>query len=287
MVKKLLTLLILSNIYAAAHSQTSDLLPEGTFTKGMEGPACDKRNNLYAVNFGTDGTIGKINFNGKYALFATLPEGSVGNGIRFDSKGNMYIADYKGHNLLCIPRGEKTATVFAHFPEWNQPNDLAISSKSGIIYLSDPNWADSTGKIWMVSPTDAKITLLEDNMGTTNGIEVSPDGKRLYVNESVQRVVWVYTINEDGTLSNKRQYISFRDYGLDGMRCDKFGNLFITRYDKGTVAIVSTGGSLLKEIKLTGKQPTNLTFNGSNTACYVTMADRGCFEMFAIDTIFE
>ena len=31
-------------------------------------------------------------------------------------------------------------------------------------------------------------------MGTTNGIEVSPDGRTLYVNETVQRNVWAYTI---------------------------------------------------------------------------------------------
>ena len=30
-----------------------------------------------------------------------------------------------------------------------------------------------------------EIILLEVNMGTANGIEVSPDGKKLYVNESV------------------------------------------------------------------------------------------------------
>ena len=39
---------------------------------------------------------------------------------------------------------------------------------------------------------------------TTNGIEVSPDGKTLYVNESVQRNVWAFTIESDGALKDKR-----------------------------------------------------------------------------------
>ena len=33
------------------------------------------------------------------------------------------------------------------------------------------------------------FVLLEKEMGTTNGIEVSHDGKKLYVNESVQRKI--------------------------------------------------------------------------------------------------
>src|SRR5918993_311452 len=33
-------------------------------------------------------------------LFARLPEGSIGNGIRFDPEGRMYVADFKKHNVL-------------------------------------------------------------------------------------------------------------------------------------------------------------------------------------------
>ena len=57
-------------------------------------------------------------------------------------------------------------------------------------------------------------------MGTTNGIEVSPDETKLYVNESVQKNIWVYDLDSDGNISNKKLFYSFEDYGLDGMRCD-------------------------------------------------------------------
>jgi len=39
-------------------------------------------------------------------LFATLPNGSIGNGIRFDRDGRMYVADFKKHNVLVFERGE-------------------------------------------------------------------------------------------------------------------------------------------------------------------------------------
>ena len=84
----------------------------------------------------------------------------------------------------------------------NQPNDLAIAP-DGTLYASDPNWKESTGQLWRID-RDGKITLLAEGMGTTNGIEVSPDGKTLYVNESVQRNIWAFDITPDGTLANKR-----------------------------------------------------------------------------------
>jgi gluconolactonase len=118
-------------------------------------------------------------------------------------------------------------------------------------------------------------------MGTTNGIEVSPDGKTLYVDESVQLKVWAYTIKKDGTLTNKKLFHTFEGYGMDGMKCDVKGNIYLCRYDKGTIAVMDKKGTLLKEIQLKGKKPSNLTFGGADRRrCYVTLQDRGCFETF-------
>ena len=84
--------------------------------------------------------------------------------------------------FLKVDMDTREIRVHAHEPTMNQPNDLAIGAND-ILYASDPNWAASTGQIWRVD-TDGTVTLLETDMGTTNGIEVSPDEKVLYVNES-------------------------------------------------------------------------------------------------------
>ena len=263
----------------AQRSQSHDFTREFEFTKGIEGPAVDKEGNLYAVNFKEEGTIGIVDGNGNGRVFVTLPEGSIGNGIRFDQAGTMFIADYTGHNVLFIKKGSKEVKVWARHPNMSQPNDLAIAP-NGTIYLSDPNWSNSTGRLWMVNK-DREIVLLEENMGTTNGIEVSADGRKLYVNESIQRKVWQYDIATDGSVTNKTIFLVFEDFGLDGMRCDMKGNLFITRYDKGTIVMVSPAGKIINEVKLKGKKPSNITFGGpSGKTCFVTMADRGCFESF-------
>jgi len=125
---------------------------------------------------------------------------------------------------------------------------------------------------------------LEDAMGTTNGIEVSPGDKRLYVNESVQRKVWVYDLSPDGAISNKRLLIEFPDFGMDGMRCDVDGNLYITRHGKGTVVKVSPDGKVLQEISLKGKSPSNVAFGGKDgRTVFVTVQDAGNVEQFRVD----
>ena len=259
-----------------------DFTPPGSFTSGVEGPACDHEGHLYAVNYARQHTIGKVTPTGEASVFLELPNGSIGNGIRFDSQGYMLIADYTNHNVLKVDMRTRQIAVRGHEPTMNQPNDIAIGAND-IVYASDPNWGASTGQIWRVG-TDGSMTRLEGEMGTTNGIEVSPDENKLYVNETVQRKVWVYDLSPRGELSNKRLLIEFPDFGMDGQRCDVLGNLYITRHGKGTVVKVSPAGQVLREIELPGKSPTNIAFGGPDgRTCYVTEAARGNVVTFRAD----
>lgn len=265
--------------------ETTDFAYVGAFTQGLEGPAVDAEGNLFFVNPIKNGTIGKVSSNGEFEIYIdSLPNGSVANGIRFDQNGVMFLADYVNHNILSLDPIHKEVVVFAHDSTLNQPNDIAISSK-GVLYASDPNWSNSTGNLWRVDQ-DGVFVLLEANMGTTNGVEVAPGDSLLYVNESVQRKVWVYDLSPQGEVSNKRLLIEFADFGLDGMRCDKVGNLYVTRYGKGTIAVVSPEGKLMKEIKLMAQKPSNIAFGGpEGKTCYVTCQDRGYIEAFEVSIV--
>ncbi|MEM9671700.1 MAG: SMP-30/gluconolactonase/LRE family protein [Bacteroidota bacterium] len=262
--------------------QSQDFTAEGGFTKGIEGPAVDTEGNLYAVNFQEQGTIGRVTSEGVASLFVRLPEGSVGNGIRFNRAGDMLIADYPQHNILKVNMADQSISVLVHNDAMNQPNDITIT-QNDVLFASDPSWSEGTGQLWRIDP-DGSTTLLEENMGTTNGVEVSPDEKTLYVNESVQRKVWAYDLSPDGQISNKRELITFPDFGMDGMRCDVTGNLYITRHGKGTVVKLSPEGEVLQEIQMTGDLPSNIAFGGPDgRTAYVTLQDRGCVETFRVE----
>jgi len=253
----------------------------GEFTAGIEGPAVDNEGNLFVVNVYKEGTIGKVTPQGEVSQFVELPPGSTGNGIRFTRAGKMLIADYTGHNVLQVDMSSLEISVYAHHPDLNQPNDIAIMDND-IVFASDPSWKNGTGNLWRVD-LEGNFVLLESEMGTTNGIEVSPDNKTLYVNESVQRNVWAYDLTSNGEIQNKRLLIQFDDFGMDGMRCDIDGNLYITRHGKGTVAKVSPEGKLLEEIVLSGSKPSNIAFGGlDGKTAYVTLQDSGNIDSFRV-----
>lgn len=277
--------LLLQTLAAIADEElyvATPLTQEGLFTPGIEGPACDRQGNVFAVNFERQQTIGRVTPDGKGEIFLTLPGESTGNGIRFDARGTMFVADYVGHNVLRIDPQTRNIEVFAHEPRMSQPNDLAIAT-DGTLWASDPDWNGGSGQLWRID-TDGQVTRVADNMGTTNGIEVSPDGKTLYVNESKQLNIWAFTITPAGKLSDKRLLKKFPDHGFDGMRCDVDGNLYVTRYGKGTVAKISPAGKLLREIDILGSRPSNICFGGPDgRTAYVTEVEHTRLVQFRVD----
>lgn len=259
--------------------EARDLTAENIFSSNIEGPNVDKAGNLYVVNYQKDGTIGLVRPNGEVELYVTLPGESIANAIMFDKKGNMLLADWTGHNVLMVNKKTKEITVYVHSDQFNQPNDLCINKK-GQLFASDPSWANGNGKIWRIDGP-GKVVLLDDKMGTANGIELSPDEKKLYVNESVQKKIWVFDVNSKGDISNKKLFYEFNDFGMDGMKCDKLGNLYVTRHGKGTIAILSPEGKLIREVQMKGKSTSNITFGGQEgKTCFVTLQDRKCVEVF-------
>jgi gluconolactonase len=256
-----------------------DFTAENLFTNNIEGPAFDREGRLYVVNFQKDGTIGYVKPDGEVQLFIELPAGSTANSIQFDSKGNMLLADFTGHNILKIDMKTKKVSTLAHSEKFNQPNDICINSRNQI-FASDPDWKNSTGQIWRIEK-DGSTVLLDSAMGTTNGIELSPDEKILYVNESVQKKIWAFDVDKSGNISNKRLFAEVDDHGFDGMKCDKEGNLYVTRYGKGTILILSPAGKTIREVALKGKNCSNLVFGGLNgKLVYVTLQDRKGMELF-------
>lgn len=268
--------------------QSRQLTPPGEYTFGIEGPAVDAAGHLYVVNLQKPGTIGKLAAGGTASLpFATLPDGSVGVSIRFGRDGRMFIADYKKHNIYVVEPGSSEFKVYFHSEEFNQPNDMTIAS-DGTIYASDPHWKRRDGAVWRISRapdgSGVGVKMTSDRaMGTTNGIDLSPDGKTLYVGESETREIWAYQVQGD-RLAAPKLVKKFDDFSIDGLRTDVDGRLYVARILKGTIAVMSPAGKTLRELTLTAKEPTNLAFGGPDgRTVYVTQRKGGYIESFQTD----
>ena len=264
--------------------QSRQLTPAGEYTFGIEGPAVDAAGALYVVNFQRPGTIGRIPPGAAQSeLFAQLPAGSIGVSIRFSRDGRMFLADYKKHTVFVFARGSAEPRVYFQSDRFNQPNDMAITRDS-TIYASDPSFRRREGQVWRITPngdgtgTGAVLTAPR-KLTATNGIELSPDEKTLYVAESSTNEIWAYRIEGDA-LRDPRLVKKFPDFEIDGIRADRDGRLYVARILKGTVAVLAPDGALLREIPLQATEPTNLAFGGPDgRTVFVTQRKGGFIEI--------
>jgi sugar lactone lactonase YvrE len=264
------------------------ITPAREYTSEVEGPAVDAAGNLYAVNLHRAGTIGELAPGAAASrLFAVLPDGSIGSGIRFDREGRMYVADYRRHNVFVFDPGSDTPKVYFHSSDFSQPNDLAIA-RDGTLFASDPDFARHSGRVWRIEraanggAVGAPMHGARP-MGETNGIDLSADDATLYVSETDTREVWAYHIDGDALL-RPRLVVRFPSFKVDGLRTDRAGRLFVARPGNGSIAIVAPNGTVLREVALRGQYPTNLTFGGpGGRTVFVTQVDGGFIEAFETD----
>ena len=268
--------------------ESRQVTPSGEYTGGIEGPAADLDGNLLVVNFGRPGTIGMLAAGGSHSeKFIDLPQGSVGNAIRFDRNGTMLIADYKKHIIFTIKKGAREPVVVFHSDLMHQPNDITVA-RDGTIYASDPNWKGRSGQIWRIwtsadGRVQGEIMTAPRAMGTTNGIDLSPDDKTLYVGESNNGQLWAYDVSGND-LTSPRLLKTFEADSIDGLRTDVDGKLLIARIRKGLITVLRRDATPERDVVLQGAEPTNLAFGGPDgRTVFVTQRQGRFIEAFRTD----
>jgi gluconolactonase len=189
------------------------------------------------------------------------------NGTWFDRQGNLLAcADQNNRLVKFTPSGELIVVYDKGFGgvHLNGPNDLWQDAKGGI-YFTDPYFhrdywekghkqEQDVQAVYYLKPSGELIRVIED-LKVPNGIVGTPDGKFLFVADMMGKATWKYTINPDGSLSNK---INFAPSGSDGMTIDQDGNVYLCF---GKVLVFDSQGKKIGEIELP-EAPTNICFGG-------------------------
>src|SRR5579862_3239388 len=121
---------------------------------------------------------------------------------------------------------------------FNSPNDIVLGP-DGALYFTDPTLDLPKGERQEIPfqgvyrlATDGTVRLLTRELAQPNGLAFSPDGKRLYIDDSERRDIRVYDVGTNGGLSNGRVFATEPGppgSGVpDGMRVDRDGNIFVT-----------------------------------------------------------
>ena len=165
-------------------------------------------------------------------------------------------------------------------------NDVVVSANGGAYAtVFGPPKALPTavaGKILYLAPGAKQWIEVADDLNYANGIGVSPDQKTLYVSETVGNCILKFTVNADGSLSERSNFVLLNLLvpdkvkswwlGPDSMKIDRKGNIFVAQWSGGKVLKISPEGKLLHVFAIeAGNGTTNVAFGVDEKQIYVTV----------------
>ncbi len=271
-INKLSLCLFLTGISIAAFAQEA---PYDTLTKPQliskqfsftEGASVDKKGNVFFTDQ-PNNKIWEYSTDGKLSLF--LDNAGRSNGMYFDRKGNLVTCADEHDQLWSISRDKKITVLLKDYQGhlMNGPNDVWIDKKGGI-YMTDPYYqrpwwtrtrSDLDGqKVYYLPKGKQQPVIVDADLKKPNGIVGTPDSKYLYVADIGNNKTYKYTINKNGTLSDRKLFV---EQGSDGMTLDEKGNVYLTG---NGVTIYNPEGKKIGHIPVPEPWTANLCFGGVN-----------------------
>ena len=243
--------------------------------QGTEGPITLPDGSLIFTETAAN-RITKIDQDGNTSTFLESTNGS--NGLAFDSKGRLIsVQTAPGQTRIGViyPKGSEAvlADNFEGKPI-GRPNDLVVDKKGGV-YFTDPGPTAQPGSplpplppaVYFVPP-GGKAIKIADGIERPNGIQLSPDEKVLYVNNTNGEYLLAFDIQADGSVRNRRNFAKYESVtqtptgvtsGADGLAIDSQGRIYIAT--TVGVQVFSSQGQHLGTIPLS-RAPQNLAFAG-------------------------
>jgi gluconolactonase len=249
--------------------------------KFTEGPAPDAEGNVYFTDQPNDRIL-KWSVDGKLSTF--LEPCGRSNGLCFDSAGYLWACADEKNELWRIDVKTKEKKVIVKDYEGkllNGPNDVWVRPDGGA-YFTDPFYKRSYWKrgpkeqdreaVYYVSP-EGKLTRVDGDLVQPNGIIGAPDGKTLYVADIAAGKTYVYDIQADGSLKNRKLFCTM---GSDGMTIDEEGNVYFTL--NKAVTIFDKNGKKIQQIDVP-EGTANVCFGGKDMKTLFITAHTGLYSI--------
>lgn len=213
----------------------------------------------------------KVDVNGK--LVALKLDAKRASGTSFGRDGRRYVAAGGTKQILSYDAEEKETVVADSIAG----NDLVVAN-NGNIYVTEPDGTQKPSKILLVRPGGEKL-VVDEGIKFANGVTLSPDQTQLYVTESATHWVWVYQVEQDGTLAFKQRYgwlhvpDDQENAWPDGVRCDTAGRVYVA--SRLGIQILDQTGRVNAIIPIPSGQASNVCFGGKDfDTIYVTAVDK-------------
>lgn len=247
-----------------------------------EGPTCDREGNVYFTDQ-PNNRIMTWSVGGTLSTF--LQPAGRANGMYFDAKGMLLACADERTELWAIAPDGSHAVLASRFEgtPLNGPNDV-WERPGGGIYFTDPFYArpwwdyktrPQEGEHVYFLPADRQtLRRVTTDLVQPNGIIGTPDGRSLFVSDIRAGRTYVYDIEADGSLANRRLRC---ELGSDGMTLDTEGRLYLT--GKG-VTVFDRDGRRVDQIDVPEPWTANVAFGGRDRRTLFITASKG---LYAVD----
>jgi gluconolactonase len=208
----------------------------------------------------------------------------MANGNTLDLEGRLVTCEHATSRLTRTEHDGSVTVLASHYEgrELNSPNDVVVR-RDGSIYFTDPTSGRSPiygvprepdlpfRGVYRVDPESGSLTLLVADFSKPNGLCFSPDGRRLFVDDSDRDHIRVFDVDDDGTLAGGAVWAELPHEGLgvaDGMKADQEGHIYCC--GRGGIHLFSPDGERLGMIQMP-EHTTNLAWGDEDLrTLYIT-----------------
>jgi xylono-1,5-lactonase len=236
----------------------------------IEGPRVDDDDNLYFSDVHHGGVYRRAP-DGEISV--AVPKRRGVGGIALHAEGGLVLS---GRNICHVTPDGATRVVFD--PDAPGLNDL-LADDQGRVYCgtvrSDPfstTGERTAGECYRIEP-DGSARQLYGDVSLTNGIGLSPDGRRLYHSDTGNRRVICHDLEDDQPV-NRRALVEHPSFAPDGLAVDEAGTVWVADYGTGLVRGFGTDGAEVASLPVPARAVTSLCFGGADRRdLYVVSAD--------------
>jgi gluconolactonase len=213
------------------------------------------------------------------------------NGLTLDGVGGVLACEHQSRRVSRTgSSGVETIVDRYQGKRLNSPNDLIVAHDGSILF-TDPHYGlmDGLGGpgeqeltfrgVYRIAPRAKEPTLLIDDFTAPNGLALTADGRRLYVDDTIQGHIRAFDVGDNWTLTGGAVLVELRGEepgAPDGMKLDSEGRLYCT--GPGGIWLCSPSGVVLGRIRMP-EVTANLAWGDADGCSLYMTASTGLYRL--------
>jgi sugar lactone lactonase YvrE len=213
---------------------------------------------------------GRIAVTGRHAFGGTV------GAVAAATDGTLLVAARK-HLVALRPDGTRTdGPRIVPAGERRRLNDGAPDPAGRFVVGTLSLDGESEREVLVRLETDGRLTPLDGDLGLSNGLAWSADGRTMYSADSLRRTVYVRGYDAaDGAVGDRRVHLRLDGGVPDGLAMDAEDHLWVAVHGAGEVRRFAPDGTLVDRVAVPAPHSTAVAFAGEDLRTLVVTTAYG------------